>query len=107
MESRSPTDDLAMTLVDQALSRPEDQREAYLRDACGSNARLFARAWSYVQWERRMQGFLLDPLQTGREDVHPFEPGQLLINRFRVIREVAQGGMGIVCEAMDEKLERR
>ena len=38
---------------------------------------------------------------------HPFEAGQLLHGRFRIVREVAQGGMGIVYEAVDEKLERR
>ena len=37
----------------------------------------------------------------------PFEPGDLLDERFRIVREVARGGMGIVYEAMDEKLERR
>ena len=41
------------------------------------------------------------------EREHPFEPGELLDDRFRVIREVARGGMGIVYEAFDEKLERR
>ena len=36
---------------------------------------------------------------------HPFEPGDLLDGRFRIVREVAQGGMGIVYEAVDEKLQ--
>ncbi len=38
---------------------------------------------------------------------HPFEPGELLDGRFRIVREVARGGMGIVYEAVDEKLDRR
>ncbi|MFN0168163.1 MAG: protein kinase domain-containing protein, partial [Bryobacteraceae bacterium] len=37
----------------------------------------------------------------------PFQPGELLEGRFRIVREVAQGGMGIVYEATDEKLDRR
>src|ERR1044072_848570 len=41
------------------------------------------------------------------EREQPFEPGEVLDGRFRVIREVARGGMGIVYEAFDEKLERR
>ena len=96
-----------MTLVEQALCHPESQREAFLRSACGSNLNLFAEAWSYVQWEKRMQRFLVDPLPPPPDAKPPFEPGQLLINRFRVIREVAQGGMGIVWEAIDGKLDRR
>jgi serine/threonine protein kinase/tetratricopeptide (TPR) repeat protein len=107
MASKFQGDDLTMSLVEEALSRPEDQREAYLRNACGSNTKRFEEALNYIVWEKRMQGFLLDPLQTSNKDVCPFEPGQLLINRFRVIREIAQGGMGIVCEAIDERLKRR
>src|SRR4051812_27919389 len=37
----------------------------------------------------------------------PFAPGELLVERFRVVRRVAQGGMGVVYEAYDEKLGRR
>ena len=37
----------------------------------------------------------------------PFGPGQLLAGRFRVVRRIAQGGMGVVYEAFDEKLGRR
>ncbi len=107
MANRFHADDLTMSLVQQALSRPEDQRESYLRDACGSNTKRFEEALDYIVWEKRMQGFLLDPLQADRKDVCPFAPGELLINRFRVVREIAQGGMGIVCEAVDERLKRR
>jgi len=107
MPNKFQADDATMSLVEEALSRPEDQREAYLRNACGSNTKRFEEALNYIVWEKRMQGFLLDPLQTSHKDVCPFEPGQLLINRFRVVREIAQGGMGIVCEAIDERLKRR
>ncbi len=96
-----------MTLVEEALRHPEDEREGYLRRACHANSRLFNEAWSYVQWEKRMQRFLLDPLQPPAESKLPFQPGQILINRFRIVREVAQGGMGIVWEAIDQKLDRR
>ncbi|HXB75749.1 MAG TPA: protein kinase [Candidatus Acidoferrales bacterium] len=37
----------------------------------------------------------------------PVAPGQLLADRFRVMRRIAQGGMGVVYEAFDEKLGRR
>jgi eukaryotic-like serine/threonine-protein kinase len=37
----------------------------------------------------------------------PFASGELLIGRFRVVRRIAQGGMGVVYEAFDEKLHRR
>lgn len=36
-----------------------------------------------------------------------FEPGQLVSGRFRVVREIAQGGMAVVYEVRDEKLDER
>src|SRR5215472_13305614 len=108
MESKPlPDDELVMTLVELALAQPENQREKYLETACSGNSSLFEQAWSYVQTEARMHGFLLDPLYPPAQEENPFEPGQLLEGRFRIVREVARGGMGIVYEAFDEKLNRR
>src|SRR5437762_2048868 len=54
-----------------------------------------------------MKGFLLEPLYPATPPERPFEPGQLVDDRFRIVNEVAEGGMGIVYEAVDEKLDRR
>ena len=107
MLKKAQDDELVMSLVDMALAQPVHQREAYLRGACGNDTELFDQVWNYVQWEDRMDGFLLDPLFPALATEHPFEPGDLLDGRFRIVREVAQGGMGIVYEAIDEKLQRR
>src|ERR1035438_2249625 len=137
MENKAQQDDdVLMSLVDQALAQPEDQRQAYLSSACAENSELLEQARNYVRWEERMQGFLLEPLfrppaadvpvrpvdvdtlrseatqlmtpaQNAAGAEQPFEPGQRLDNRFRIVRELARGGMGIVYEAMDEKLDRR
>jgi eukaryotic-like serine/threonine-protein kinase len=96
-----------MKLVESALKTPPEEREAYLRRACAGNPELFAETWTYVLWEQRMNGFLLEPVYSRLDGEHPFAPGALLDSRFRVIREVAQGGMGVVYEAVDQKLERR
>src|SRR5258708_37878687 len=96
-----------MSLVEQALARPLDEREAYLERACAGDAELFGQVWSYVESEQRMHGFLLQPLYPPEDAEHPIQPGELLEGRFRIVREVARGGMGIVYEAVDEKLERR
>ncbi len=107
MEKTTQADELVMSLVELALTRPEGEREVYLRGACGNNSELFSKAWHYVEWENKMKGFLLEPLHPSAEYDHPFEPGQILINRFRIVREVAHGGMGVVYDAMDQKLDRR
>ena len=107
MPAKSHDDDLVMSLVDMALALPAGEQEGYLHSACEGDSDLFEQVWKYVRWEQRMNGFLLDPLYPSAPNEHPFEPGTLLDGRFRIVREVAQGGMGVVYEAMDEKLERR
>lgn len=37
----------------------------------------------------------------------PFQPGDLIAERFRIVAEVGRGGMGVVYEAFDERLNRR
>ena len=100
-------DELLMNLVELALSQPSEQREAYLRTACAGDPELFTQAWNYVESEERMQGFLEEPLFPLPAAEQRFETGELLDSRFRIVREIAQGGMGIVYEAHDEKLGRR
>jgi eukaryotic-like serine/threonine-protein kinase len=96
-----------MSLVELALSQPAAERREFLESACAGESDLLEQAWNYVQWEERMGDFLLDPLYTWPEDEQPFEGGQLLQNRFRIVREINRGGMGIVYEAEDKKLDRR
>jgi len=107
MENKAQDDDLVMNLVELALGQTEQERRAYLQRACTGETELFEQAWEYVQWESRMQGFLLEPLYSPPVNEHPFEAGELLDGRFRILREIAQGGMGVVYEAMDERLDRR
>ncbi len=107
---KAQDDDLIMSLVELALARPPEKREAYLRSECEGDIGLFGQVWAYVQWEDRMKGFLLDPLyslQPPEPFEHPFQAGDVLLERFEIVREVAQGGMGIVYEALDQRLERR
>ena len=107
MPYEAQDDDLVMSLVEMALAKPPDDREAYLQSACNGNTELFEQVRAYVASEERMMGFLSEPLVPPTLFEHPFEPGDLLDGRFRIVREVAQGGMGIVYEAVDQKLERR
>ncbi|HEY3840167.1 MAG TPA: serine/threonine-protein kinase, partial [Bryobacteraceae bacterium] len=106
-------DDLVMSLVELALRHPPETREAWLRSAADGNPELFNQAWDYVQWSHRMQNFLLEPLCSGLQDRpapakdHRFSCGDLLSGRFRIVREIAEGGMGVVYEAYDERLARR
>lgn len=99
-------DDAVMTLVELALGRPAQERTSYVKSACGGDSELCREVLSYLEWEMRMNGFLLEPFYSSYAIEHPCEPGDLLDGRFRIVREVAQGGMGVVYEALDEKLSR-
>lgn len=107
MEPKAQSDELVMNLVDLALSRPADERQDYLETACGGDADLLEAVRCFVQWEERMQGFLQDPVLPTPSGSPVLQPGRLLDGRFRIIREIGQGAMGIVYESADERLGRR
>lgn len=107
------SDELLMSLVERALGQPPEQREDWVRNACGGNTELFRRVHQHLAAEMRMKNFLKRPfasyLRLKMESLAsgPFEAGELAAGRFRIVRRVADGGMGVVYEAFDERLQRR
>jgi Tol biopolymer transport system component len=99
-------DELLMSLVESVIELPPEERDAHLRALCSDPA-LIEEVRTRVVWEERMGSFLRDPL------VHPpavedaFAPERYLGRRFRIIREIGRGGMGIVYEAIDMELDAR
>jgi len=94
-----------MSLVEGALKRSPEEREAFIQCECGDDSELLEQVRNYVHWEETMDRFLLEPFCLPPEP--PFEEGEKLADRFRILKVVGEGGMGIVYEAWDERRGER
>lgn len=99
--------DLIFNIFQAAMSRPEPERAEFVRRACSGDALLLAEVERRVRWEERLKGFLLTPVVPRDRVDRPFAPGDVLLDRFEIVRIAGEGGMGVVYEAVDRKLSRR
>ncbi len=93
-----------------ALDLPEDERAAYLADACGSDEALTAEVRALLMSHERADQLpdpdtFLDGIQLD-DELAEASAGQM-IGPYRIVREIGQGGMGAVYLAEQEQLNRR
>jgi len=96
-----------MELFELALQTPTGRRRHRLLEACGGDEQLAEEVAAQAAGHDHMGEFLLhSPIAALAEETR-FAPGEVVAGRFHVIREVGEGGMGIVYEVFDRKVGRR
>jgi serine/threonine protein kinase len=105
MLSQEEQDEVVMSLLETVMKRAPEARAAYLTSLRPDSA-LFEEVRKLIEQEERLGDFLLDPLIQFPAGEQLLPEGSCLGERFRILRRLGQGGMGIVYEAIDLQLDR-
>ncbi len=94
----------------EAMERPAGERTNYAMQACGGDLELRTELVALVRASDEQTGETQVPL-LDLHGVSPmrgnFSPGELILERFQIVRCLGSGGMGDVYEAMDRELLQR
>src|SRR5215472_2650183 len=99
-------------LFEAALERPEPEREPFLAKECQGRSDDLLLLKSLLSGEKKLGDFLKDPIaffpsSGDDEQPHLFSPGEIVAERFQILRFIDKGGMGEVYEALDRSRDVR
>lgn len=103
----------AKDIFDVAVDLIPAAREPYLAAACGEDQSLLCELRSLVAQYDKAGSFLksnrisMSQPYAGSDLPASLSPGQILADRFRILRVLGSGGMGEVYEAMDLRMAER
>lgn len=97
-------------LFNAALEAPEGQRKAFIGEICGDDAELRQELNELVEAHDRQvstQNNITVHIKNLITTTLPqFDPGEIVLGRFRIVRRLGAGGMGDVYQAIDIELSQ-
>jgi len=97
-------------LLDEAMRRKPEERAAFLDEACNGDNGVRREVESLLSSFDRADGFMDSPAIPAKARTEQTEklkvvPGQIL-GHWEIVKQIGEGGMGVVYLAKDQKLER-
>lgn len=87
-------DELVMGLMESVLALPKEEREPFLKTACGPDIALFHELRERVAWEERMGNFLREPVVARYPQRQQLlAPGAVVNGRFQIVGEPDPDGV--------------